>query len=432
VPEKLGPNINTKFRETHASLSADGRYLYFTSDRKGGYGGLDIYVSEVQEDGSWGEPTNLGPAVNTELNEEGPYIHPDGKTLYFSSEGHKNLGGFDIFKVEKNEFDTWTQAKNLGYPINTVEDDVFFIPSPNGKRIYLSSFRTGGIGDNDIYIINLDDVEENTLTILTSKVFAQCEPGKLPNSNITLIDMGTGNESYFTPNKFTGNFVLVVEKDRPYKLETKVGKRIVFEDTLLFNKKTPNKIVYDSIRIDPYEDCNQIASSDSGLIAERTDAKGIIFDETISIGNVLFGYAANEYKPTPDVDSLIMFLKENRNTQILIKAFADSRGVASSNYYLSIKRGNTVKEYFKSRGVQDQQIEVKGFGEENPIARNLKSGRYNIAGQKYNRRVEFEILRQDTRTLLLKFKPDIPEEHKNPNYQIDYKKSPSNTIETRI
>lgn len=429
-PQKLGPTINTKSRETHASLSADGRYLYFTSDRKGGFGGLDIYVSEIEEDGTWSEAKNLGPAVNTELDEEGAYIHPDGKTLYFSSEGHKNMGGFDVFKVEKNEFGTWTLPENLGYPINTVEDDIFYVPAPEGKRVYLSSFRPGGIGDNDIYIINKKEEKTEQISVLIGKVYNKCND-KLARADITMIDMTNGKESYYSPNKYTGSFVIVAKKEKPYNLLAAVDDKIIFNDTINLQSDFPYKYPLDSIRLDPFTKCeDEITEEDSVYIAERTDSEGNLYDETITIGNVLFGYNADDYKATPDVDSLTRFLQENPNTVIRIKAFADARGRAVSNYYLSVRRGNAVKEYFKRQGIKDSQLEVKGYGEENPIALNYKAGRYNLQGQKYNRRVEFEVIRQGEKSLLLKYKPQIPEKHQNSDYKQDYKKE-SGYPETR-
>lgn len=142
-PQRLGSNINTKYRETHASLSADGKQLYITSDRKGGFGGFDIYVSQKQPDGTWGPAQNLGSAINTEKDEIGPYIHPDGITLYFSSNGHPGMGGYDVFFSEIKENGDWYEPENIGFPLNTVAHDVFFVPTADGKGGYYASQKDG-------------------------------------------------------------------------------------------------------------------------------------------------------------------------------------------------------------------------------------------------------------------------------------------------
>ena len=127
-PESLGKNINTKdFHESSACYSPDGNSIYFVSDKPGGEGDHDIYVSHIDEKGKWGEAKNLGTTINTKYSEEGVYMHPDGKTLYFSSQGHQSMGGFDIFKsIYNEETKSWSTPKNIGYPVNTTEDDVFF------------------------------------------------------------------------------------------------------------------------------------------------------------------------------------------------------------------------------------------------------------------------------------------------------------------
>jgi len=432
VPEKLGETINTTSRETSASLSADERLLYFTSDRSGGFGGLDIYVSEIQPDGSWGEPKNLGPAVNTEFDEEGPYIHPDGKSLYFSSKGHFNMGGFDIFKVERNEFGTWTLPKNVGFPINTIEDDVFYVPSPDSKRIYLSSYRVDGLGKSDIYLINSDETPKAEISVLSGKVYAECTQIAKP-VNVTLIDVNSGYETYYTPNEFSGTFVFVAQKERPYVLRASVGGKLVYSDSILLNKFASYKIQYDSIRLDPFTDCNAVAvRSDTTKNAVNTENTASALAQTLFIGNVLFGYAADNYKPTADVDSLISFLVLNSETKILIKAYADASGAALENYSLSINRGNAVKEYFKTRGVKDSQLEVNGYGEENPIARNYNSGLSDSESQKYNRRVEFEVISQSKTVLKIVEKPNIPKNILNPSYKKDYQKIKRNDIEIKV
>jgi outer membrane protein OmpA-like peptidoglycan-associated protein len=148
--EPLGSNINTKYWESHASISKDGKLLYFASNRKGGQGEMDIYVSKLTDDGKWGTATNLGSQINTYLNEDTPFITEDGKTLYFSSQGYTNMGGYDVFVSHLIGDSTWSLPENLGYPINTTDDDLFYYPWNNGQTAYMMRIDSGGIGGADI------------------------------------------------------------------------------------------------------------------------------------------------------------------------------------------------------------------------------------------------------------------------------------------
>ena len=156
--EKLSNNINTSASEAHACISDDGLTLYFTSDRKGGFGGFDIYRSTIDSEGNWSSPENLGATINSSFDEASPFITKDGKTLYFSSQGHFNIGGFDIF-ISKKQGDSWQKPENLGFPFNTTDDDLFFFPLKNGDIAYYSKFKETGYGDNDIYRIQIFERE---------------------------------------------------------------------------------------------------------------------------------------------------------------------------------------------------------------------------------------------------------------------------------
>jgi tetratricopeptide (TPR) repeat protein len=150
---KLNKNINTKYWESHAFISEDGNQLVFASDRPGGFGGLDLYLSR-KINGDWGPAVNLGPEINTEFNEDRPFLINNGKTLFFSSQGHENIGGYDLFRSDFQTNGLWSNPKNLGYPINTPDDDIFFMPVGDGKSGYYSRVKeTGGFGKQDIYKI---------------------------------------------------------------------------------------------------------------------------------------------------------------------------------------------------------------------------------------------------------------------------------------
>lgn len=150
---KLNKNVNTRYWEAQASMTEDGKHLIFSSDRPGGFGGLDLYISE-KINGEWGPAVNLGPEINTAYNEDRPFIINSGKTLFFCSQGHENIGGYDIFKSERQSNNLWGKPVNLGYPVNTPDDNLFFTPAGNGSTGYYSVFReTGGLGKEDIYKI---------------------------------------------------------------------------------------------------------------------------------------------------------------------------------------------------------------------------------------------------------------------------------------
>jgi len=152
IPERLRGNVNTNAWEGSCSIGANERILYFSSERPGGYGGRDLYKATLQHDGSWGEIKNLGPKINTPLDDDAPFIHPDGTTLLFSSKGHKSMGGYDIFKTFRIDT-SWTTPENMGYPINTPGDDIYYVLSADGQRGYYSSEKAGGFGQQDIYTV---------------------------------------------------------------------------------------------------------------------------------------------------------------------------------------------------------------------------------------------------------------------------------------
>ena len=170
-PEKLPYPINSFAQETHGSLSADKSTLFFTSDREGGLGGIDIYMCKKNPDGTWGEPKNLGPNINTEYDEETPMIHYDGKTLYFSSEGHNSMGRLDVFYAQMNPDSTWSRPVNLGYPINTPDDDFFFVPTVNKSHAYYASSKfDDNYGGSDIYQVTFESDDNTELAVVEGQI----------------------------------------------------------------------------------------------------------------------------------------------------------------------------------------------------------------------------------------------------------------------
>ncbi len=232
-PEKLGHHINSKYRESSACFSNNDNEIYFVSDRPGGFGGLDIYKITKDKDGKWNEPTNLGQEINTPFDEESPFIHPDGKTFYFSSKGHKNMGGYDIFKATLNNENKWFNPINLGYSINTANDNVYFTVSANGKHIYLSDHRKeNNFGHEDIYSTEIN-INKSNILLLTGTI--KNKDGEHLEAEVEILDTKTKNIiSLTTSDQTTGDFLIVVSEGRNYDV------KIIKEgfDDYIFNLNT--------------------------------------------------------------------------------------------------------------------------------------------------------------------------------------------------
>lgn len=247
VPQKLGSNINSKYWETHCALTADGRILYFVSDRPGGLGGRDIYRCVKLPDGEWSLATNVGPTINTEYDEDGIFLHPDGSHVYFASKGHKSMGGFDIFLTEIKEDGSFAPPANVGYPINSTDDDVFFVVSTDGRRAYYSSAKEVAtsdkdkpFGEKDIYVINLVDRDLANVTLLKGVIRPGEDNNILRKVVIDLADANTGEalEVETRVNTKSGKFLIIMPPGRDYRITYNLGKYGTFDDTVQVPKKS--------------------------------------------------------------------------------------------------------------------------------------------------------------------------------------------------
>jgi outer membrane protein OmpA-like peptidoglycan-associated protein/Tol biopolymer transport system component len=219
-PSLIAPTINNpKFLESTASITPDGKTIYFASDKNGGQGGLDIYKTSLQANGTWSTAVNLGPQVNTKANEDAPFIHPDQKTLFFTSDGHNSMGGRDVF-VTKLVQDKWTSPENMGYPVNTTSNDNYFTLIADGTRGYFSSDRKGGLGGQDIYYLNMPEESANIpLTMIKGKIL-NAETGKPMPTKIYLIDNQTSKKLDFVynPDPLTGNYLIILPPAKNYDM----------------------------------------------------------------------------------------------------------------------------------------------------------------------------------------------------------------------
>lgn len=253
-PEKIDAEINTKDGlESSGTISPDENIFYFSSNRPGGYGGKDLYRVVKFPDGKWSKAMNLGPTINTQYDEDAPFIHPDGNTLYFSSRGHKNMGGFDIFRSLLKDEVTWSNPENAGYPVNTVFDDLFFVITADNMRGYYSCDKEG-TGNTDIYEIDMPE-NQSTYRLLKGVVISNDSiPQTIPATiTITLIDNTTNTlQGVYRTNKETGKYLLIVEPRKKYKIIVEaedyesivdmieipdmIGQKIIMKDIILRKK----------------------------------------------------------------------------------------------------------------------------------------------------------------------------------------------------
>jgi outer membrane protein OmpA-like peptidoglycan-associated protein len=372
APTKLGSNINsTRGWESSITISGDSKRLYFSSDRPGGYGGFDIWFCDLLPNNTWGTPKNLGPEINTKYNEDCPFIHFDNITLFFSSDGHNTMGGYDVFSsVYFADKDKWTKPINIGYPINSVDDDMYFIYSSDGSKGYMSSsMRKDTKGGNDIYIIHRPYHSHRILTLR----------GKLLNSEndlpigakITVTDMETKEViGIFDADSVTGKYLVQVEKGKNYSMQFES------EDMLLGSE---------NIKIDDPE----------AIFAEKKSfvLKPIKKGQTIALKNIFFDYNNYDLKQESnnELEKLITFLKKNANVKIQINGYSDTVGNELYNLRLSKKRANEVRNHLVTNGVAGNRIRIQGFGE-------AKSKSVDSASAQGSRHTEFEVFDIDTLT----------------------------------
>jgi hypothetical protein len=218
-PERLRGDVNTEAWEGSASLSSDEHTLFFSSERPGGFGGRDIYSAILQADGSWGQVKNLGPKINSEYNDDSPVIHPDGVSLYFNSEGHNSMGGNDIFLSVLVDDSVWLDPINLGYPINTPDDDVYFYPATDGNHGYYSSGKEGGLGQQDIYIV--EGLGRKTRLVMVKGVVLIDD--KPVEATISVLNDRKASEQTFHSNSATGKYLMNLKPGNDFKIKFKVN-----------------------------------------------------------------------------------------------------------------------------------------------------------------------------------------------------------------
>lgn len=393
-PEPLNKHINTGYWETAVSITADGQTLYFTSDRPGGYGGLDIYVSSLAENGEWGKPVNLGEKINTAGHEDSPFIHPDGKSLYFSSDGHVGLGGYDIFRSDMGK-DGWKKPINIGFPINTAEDDSHFVISRDRQTAYYTSIKEEGVGMADIYKIS---IHEKASEATSKKVIP--EKKKKEKKKESLLDL----------HKDLGIVTLLRGKVLDAKTAMPLGAKV----TLVHN--TENTVVAE-IEADPVTGEFEVTIPHGGNYGLSTEKDGYLFNSInfnlpvfddfqevdthillvraevgskVILKNIFFDTGKSDLRTESlaELERIKKLLSENPNLKVQINGHTDNVGNATYNKILSKKRAQSVVDYLGNNGIDLNRLTAKGFGEERPLVSNDDEK----DGREINRRTEIEII----------------------------------------
>lgn len=365
TPENLGSSVNTPFWEAQPSLSNDGRILYFSSDRQGGYGRKDLWISELKENNTWTKAINLGDVINTANDEISPFVHANGHTLFFASDGHLGMGGLDLFMTE-SKTGLYSKPENLGFPINTHEDQVALFISADGSKGYYSSDVKP-----DIKLFQFD------IPAKLSEKFKRASyvKGTVKDANnnqnlsaeIELIDLKTNKIiEKTTSDAVTGQYTAVLPNGSQYGLF--INKKDYFFKSLTFNfsEKTEADGKAIDILLDPI----------------KKDVKTVL-------NNIFFDSGKAELRPESftELDKLQLLLAQNPSLQVEISGHTDDVGKDAENQALSEKRAFSVADYLIKKGVNPQNIKVKGYGKTKPLVPNTSEENRQI-----NRRIEMSIL----------------------------------------
>ncbi|MBI2966222.1 MAG: PD40 domain-containing protein [Bacteroidetes bacterium] len=381
-PQALPKSINSSYFESSACVSADGNTLYFISETKGGFGQGDIWKSEKTSKGQWDEPENLGNIINTAEDEIGVYIHPDGKTLFFSSKGHKSLGGYDIFRsVFQN--DNWSVPENVGYPVNTTDDDVHFVMTADNKRGYFSSLRDGGKGEKDIYVIEIPQLSELLPSVKKEEASKySILKGKITDSQtlqgvrgeIIVVNSEKKDTAGTTQSKEDGEYFIMLPAEKSY--------HVIFSSARYLPVSADITLPYDA---------NITYALVKDFVAERKEKLVSVNPDLFKVKNILFKTAQVQLTISEEskvqLDAVIGQLLSTTTFKLLIHGHTDFVGKEKFNIELSLKRANFIADYARTKGVSDNRIMVKGFGSQFPIASNDTE-----EGRAQNRRVEVKLI----------------------------------------
>jgi len=364
-PKNIGSNVNSRFWESQPTFSSDGRTLIFVSNRAG-KGKQDIWMTRIGNDSQWTKPVNL--SINTSGSDQSPFIHPDGKTLYFASDEHLGMGRHDLFVTTiLDEEGNCSAPINLGYPINSPEDDVSLMVSANGELAYYASGMEGGFGEWDLYKFELPE-KVRPVQVTYSKGLVYDRDTKAPlGARFELIDLETQKtvvESY--ADKITGEFLVSIPVERDYALNVSAKGYLFYSENFSLKEQTEHDAYAFDVPMVPIQK------------GERVVLKNIFFE-------------TNKYALKPasraELDKLVSFLTQNESVTIEIGGHTDNVGSKDYNQNLSEKRAQSVYDYLVEKGIPSSRLAYKGYNFEEPIATNNTD-----EGRAQNRRTEFKII----------------------------------------
>ncbi len=389
--------FNSKYRETSFCLSSDESTLYFISgNTKKGYGGTDIYVSHKNQKGKWGKPENAGNVINTYFDELGVSLGENDSVLYFSSQGHNSIGGFDVFKSKISNVGLWSKPENLGYPINTPNDDLFYVQPKDSKIAYYSSNRESGFGGIDIYKIIylgaakdmiMPDVEDLIAgakrpydniyfmptvkitvdtTILMRGFITDSENSKPVIAKLEIIDRDKSQVIATAISDETGNYSVRIPEPKSYGVEIVAKGYLLYLDMVDLSHTTFDEVVVKNFALERVE----------------VGAK-------VVLQNIYFEFGKSTLKPESyaSLNNVVSLLESNETVRIEISGHTDNVGSLKANTKLSTDRAKAVVDYLISKGIRPDRLEYKGYAFTQPIAPNNTE-----AGRAQNRRVEFKVL----------------------------------------
>jgi outer membrane protein OmpA-like peptidoglycan-associated protein len=362
----MGRIINTEFWESQPSLSPDKRTLYFAARDPSGFGGSDLFVSHLQPNGQWGTPLNMGPEVNSSADESCPFIHADNQTFYFTSNGHPGYGGTDLYFMRKQADGSWGKPQNLGYPVNTIDDEGSLIIASDGKTAYYASDGADSRGGLDIYSFQLPNNVRPFKTLwVKGNVFDEKTKQGLPSA-VELINLATAQTISKVQTDEEGNYLITLPVGNDYAFNVN-RKGYLFYSENFFLKQSGTDTTYTiDIPLTPIE-----------------------INASIVLKNIFFDVNKAELKQESmiELDRVIQLLKENPSVKIEIGGHTDNVGKPADNLLLSNNRAKAVINYFLYKGIPADRISSKGFGETKPVGDNTTE-----AGRAKNRRTELKVV----------------------------------------
>jgi outer membrane protein OmpA-like peptidoglycan-associated protein/Tol biopolymer transport system component len=365
-PVNMGAPINTRFKETQPSISYDGRSIYFSSNRPGTIGNLDLWITTRDENWNFSEPKNLGKNINTANEEQAPFIHPDDQTLYFCSNGHMGMGMNDIFVARKRDDNTWDSVKNIGYPINTPQDEPGLIVDRAGDYAYMAS-SSSGEGALDILFFKLPkEARPHVATYLKGRVFDFYSKAEI-QAQVELVDLETGQTLIRTITPRDGSFLVPVPSGKDYMVNISAPGYLFHSENIPLKNYTAKE---------PYQ-------SDIGL-------RPVKKDEKIALKNIFFATDSYELRPESksELDRLIKFLQDNASIKLEVSGHTDNSGNAANNKTLSLNRAKAVYDYLvNTGGIAAARLKYAGYGDTQPISDNKTA-----EGKAKNRRTEAKVI----------------------------------------